>query len=134
MKRQMSNILSVILAGIWVNASEFLRNQILFNGYWVGHYKSLGMTFPSEPVNGMLWGVWGFLFALAVFLLSRRFDLVQTTLLSWLMGFVLMWLVIYNLSVLPVALLLYAVPLSMLEAFVAAFICLKTAPSSGAGQ
>jgi hypothetical protein len=46
----------------------------------------------------------------------------QTTLLSWFVGFVMMWVVIGNLGVLPYGLLLYTIPLSFLEAFVAVVI------------
>lgn len=122
------NALAIVLAGIWVNASEFFRNEVLVESYWLDHYRSLGLTFPSEPLNGMVWMVWGFLFALAIFIVSRKFDLMQTTLLCWLMIFVLMWIVAWNLSVLPLGLLVYAIPLSLLEAFVGAYLCKKLAP------
>jgi hypothetical protein len=131
MNGRMKGILAVVLAGVWVNASEFFRNMVLLNSYWVSHYKSLGMIFPAEPVNGMIWGVWGFLYAWSIYLTSRRFSLVETALLSWLVGFVLMWLVIFNLNVLPRGLLLFAVPLSLLEAFVGALICKKAGPEQG---
>lgn len=122
-------ILTVTLTGLWVNASEFFRNDILLKPIWDGHYRSLGMVFPSQPVNGMLWVAWGFLFASAIYWISRRFGLVQTALLSWFAAFVLMWVVAWNLSVLPVAVLPYAVPLSLLEAFIGAAICRKLAPA-----
>jgi len=51
--------------------------------------------------------------------------LVQTTFLSWFAGFVLMWLVAGNLGVLPFGILLYAIPLSLIEAFVATYILFK---------
>ncbi len=38
------------------------------------------------------------------------------------MAFVMMWLVIGNLSVLPYGLLVYAIPLSILESFIATLI------------
>ena len=86
------------------------------------------MIFPSAPVNGLMWLVWGFLFAIAIYLLSRKFSLLQTTLLGWLMAFVLMWIVTWNLNVLPVYILVSAVPLSLLEAFVGSYICKKVSP------
>ncbi|MDH2915545.1 MAG: hypothetical protein PXX77_01580 [Gallionella sp.] len=119
------NILAVALTGIWVNASEFFRNEVLLKSFWTGHYQSLGMTFPSAPHNGMMWVLWGFLFATAIFVISRRFDLLQTTLIGWLVGFVLMWIVAWNLNVLPGGILTYAIPLSLLEVFVGAYICAK---------
>ncbi len=122
------NTLAIVFAGLWVNASEFFRNEVLVKSEWLGHYQSLGLTFPSAPLNGMVWMVWGFLFALAIFIVSRKFDLLQTTLLCWLMAFVLMWIVAWNLSVLPLGLLIYAIPLSVLEVFVGAYLCKKFAP------
>lgn len=123
------NIIAIILTSVWVNASEFIRNEILLKTYWVDHYQSLGMSFPSEPTNGMIWIAWGFLFALAIFLISRKFNLIQTALIAWLMAFVLMWVVTFNLNVLPGAILIYAVPLSMLETFIGSYLCIKTSPN-----
>jgi hypothetical protein len=118
-------ILPIFLATVWIGVSEFVRNQFLLKSYWTRHYAALGLVFPGKPVNGALWGVWSLLFAVAVFVLAKKFTLVQTTLLAWLVGFVLMWVVIGNLGVLPLRLLPFAVPLSLLEAFVTAFIVKK---------
>jgi hypothetical protein len=115
-------VLSILLATIWISLSEFLRNEILFKSYWVNHYQSMGLVFPSEPVNGALWGVWSLLFAIAIFIISRKFTLGQTTFLSWFVAFVLMWVVLGNMNVLPFDLLRYAIPLSLLEAFIGAWI------------
>ncbi len=86
------------------------------------------MTFPSDPQNGMIWVAWGFLFAIAIYSISRKFNLIQTTLISWFMAFVLMWVVTWNLNALPSAILIYAVPLSLLETFIASYICKKMSP------
>jgi len=129
MNLQSRNIIAVILTGIWVNASEFFRNEILLKTYWIDHYQSLGMTFPSSPKNGIIWVAWGFLFAIAIYLISRKFNLIQTTLVSWFMAFVLMWVTLCNLNVLPMTILIYAVPLSLLEAFIGSYICRKMSPN-----
>ncbi len=130
MSKKLRNVIAVLLTGIWVNASEFFRNEVLVKHHWASHYQSLGLSFPSEPINGAMWIVWGFLYSTAIFWISRKFTLAQTTLLSWFVGFVLMWVTLWNLSVLPGGLLLYAVPLSLLEAFLGSFICIKMAPVS----
>ena len=122
MKTIKKTILPVLLATLWISISEFVRNEFLVKSYWTGHYNSLGLVFPSEPVNGAMWGVWSLLFAIGVFILSKKFTLLQTTLLSWFIGFVLMWVVIGNLGVLPYGMLYYAIPLSLLEAFLASYI------------
>lgn len=130
MKRNSMNaksrpVLATLVTGLWINASEFFRNEILLKSYWVDHYRALDLTFPSEPVNGLVWMLWGFAFALGIYIVSRKFSWMQTTLLSWLLGFVLMWLVIGNMAVLPAGVLRYAVPLSLLECGLAAFMCQK---------
>jgi hypothetical protein len=125
MKILKSTILPILLATIWISISEFARNEFLVKSFWTEHYKKLGLIFPSEPVNGAIWGVWSLLFAIAIFIISKKFTLWHTTLLSWFIGFVLMWVVIGNLGVLPYGLLIYTIPLSFLEAFVAVVIIKK---------
>lgn len=115
-------ILPVLLAAIWISFSEFLRNQFLLNVLWTEHYKAMGLVFPAAPVNGAVWGLWSLLFAVVILILSRKFSLMETTFISWLTGFVLMWIVTGNLGVLPYGILVYAIPLSLLESFVAAWI------------
>lgn len=120
---------ATLFAFVWISISEFVRNQYLFKDKWVSHYQSLGLVFPGKPVNGAMWGVWSLLFALLIFQLSRKFSFLKTFFLSWLMGFVMMWLVIGNLGVLPMSLLWYAVPLSLLECLVALFIINQFCPA-----
>jgi hypothetical protein len=115
-------ILSVFLAGLWISLSEFVRNEFLLKPYWVDHYEGMGQVFPAEPVNGAIWGLWSFLFAWFIYLIQRRSGFAETILISWLAGFVFMWLVIGNLGVLPFGILPFAIPLSLLEVVVAAYI------------
>ncbi len=122
-------ILPVFLATLWISISEFLRNELLFKSYWIEHYQMLGLVFPSDPVNGAMWGAWSLFFAIAIYIISRRFNLLETTFLCWFVGFILMWIVIGNLAVLPFGLLYFAVPLSLLEAFLAAWIIIKLSKS-----
>lgn len=118
-------VLPIFLATIWISISEFARNEFLVKSYWTGHYEQLGLVFPSEPVNGAIWGLWSLLFAIAIFIISKKFSLVQSGLLAWFVGFVLMWVVIGNMGFLPEGILLFAFPLSLLEAFVAVLIIKK---------
>lgn len=118
-------VLPILLATVWISISEFVRNEFILKTYWTGHYEKLGLVFPAEPVNGAIWGLWSLFFAISVFIISKKFTLLQTTLFSWFIGFVLMWVVIGNLGVLPAGLLVFAVPLSLLEAFLASFIIKK---------
>ena len=116
---------AILIATIWISISEFVRNSILLHNFWTEHYKTLGLTFPEQPINGAVWGIWSLCFAIAIYIFGKKYSLVQTTFLSWFVGFVFMWLVIGNLGVLPFGILLYAIPLSILEAFVATYIIFK---------
>jgi len=116
---------AILIATIWISISEFIRNEFIVKSYWTKHFQSLGLTFPSESINGAVWGIWSLLFAITIYFIAKKFNLIQTTVLSWFAGFVLMWVVIGNLGVLPYGLLVYAIPLSVLEAFIAALIIKK---------
>ena len=118
-------ILPILLATTWISISEFARNEFLLKSYWTNHYEKLGLVFPSEPINGAIWGLWSLCFAIAVFIIAKKFSLLQTTLLSWFVGFVLMWISSGNMGVLPFGILPFAIPLSLLEAFLASLIIKK---------
>lgn len=76
----------------------------------------MGLNFPSEPVNGAIWGVWSFCYAVSIYIFAKSFTLIQTSIYLWFVGFVLMWLVIGNMNVLPLGILPLALLLSILEA------------------
>jgi hypothetical protein len=118
-------ILPILITGIWINISETIRWELLIKSYWLELYQNLGLSFPNETANIFVWMIWGFLYAITIYLLSTKFNLLQTTLFSWFVAFVLMWLVVWNVGVLPTDMLRYNIPLSLLEAFVAALICKK---------
>jgi hypothetical protein len=115
-------ILKIIFAGFWITLSEFLRNEVLFKSYWVNHFSSIGLQFTTSPVNGIIWIIWSYILAYIIFKLLQKFTFIETFILAWLAAFAMMWMVIYNLQVLPMALLLIAVPLSALEIVVAELI------------
>ncbi|HMY33346.1 MAG TPA: hypothetical protein PKL30_04600 [Leptospiraceae bacterium] len=123
----MKTILPIFLATFWISISEFVRNEFILKNFWVKHYQSLGLVFSTEPLNGAIWGIWSLCFAITIFILTRKFTFWETILFSWLIGFVLMWLVIGNLGVLPFGILPYAIPLSLLEVFLATLILKKLA-------
>lgn len=126
--------IATLAAGAWINLSEFLRNEFLLKRYWIDHYESIGMAFPSTPINGAIWGLWGFLLAGCIVAVRRRTTFTGTLLLCWTMGFVLMWLVIGNLDVLPFGLLPVAIPWSLVEVGLAVLIAQRIIGAKGAEQ
>jgi len=126
----MRPIVSLLASTAWIAIHEFVRNQLVLLHEWTSHYTSLGIVFPAEPVNGAVWGIWSLAFAVVIFILAKRFSLFETAALAWSIGFVLMWLVIGNLGVLPFGILAVAIPWSMVEAFGASWLIRKLAPAS----
>lgn len=118
-------VLPILFATIWISISEFVRNTYLVHHYWTEHYQSLNLTFPEKPMNGAIWGIWSLCFAITIYIIAQKFSLIQTTLLSWFVGFVIMWLVIGNMGILPLGILTFAIPLSILEALLASLIIKK---------
>jgi hypothetical protein len=128
-----SALRAIAVAGVWIGLVEFVRNELLLAGTWDAHDASLGLAFPRDPVNVAVWVAWSFVFAGALFALSRRFSPLETLALGWTVGFAMMWLVAWNLAVLPVAILPVAVPASLVETGVAAWLCVRLAPRAARG-
>ena len=68
-------ILPALLATVWISISEFVRNELLLKSFWVEHYKKLGLVFPSAPINGIVFGLWSFLFGFLFLLLLKGLHL-----------------------------------------------------------
>jgi len=118
-------VFPLLLATLWVSLSEFTRNELLLKQEWTAHYQRMGLLFPSEPVNGLWWGIWSFCYSVFIFLIAQRFSWPKAAFLSWFAAFPMMWIVLGNLGVLPYGILPTAIPLSMLEAAVATLIVKK---------
>ncbi len=114
--------LPILIAAIWISISEFIRNEFLLKSYWINHFQTLGLTFPSEPINGAMWGLWSLCFAIAIYIISKKYSFLESVFLSWFIGFVLMWIVAWNLGVFPIGILVFAVPLSIFEVYIANLI------------
>jgi hypothetical protein len=118
-------IVPILVTGIWINISETVRWMFLVESYWLEKYQILNLTFPNETINMIAWMLWGFFHATVIFILSRRYNLFHTAVLSWFVAFVMMWLVVWNVGVLPTGMLWFNIPLSLLEAFIGAYICIR---------
>jgi hypothetical protein len=119
------SILAIFCSTVWIGVSEFFRNKLMFNSYWVEHYSAMGLVFPDQWTNGLVWGIWSLFFAFFIYIIFKKFSWPHTIFVSWFGGFVLMWLVVWNLGVLPLKILIVATPLSILEVTVACLIYKK---------
>ncbi len=118
-------ITSILLAGVWVSVSEFIRNEIFLKNHWVDHYASMGLVFNTTSINGIWWVIWSFLMAYGMYVLLKYLPFKKTIWITWLFSFVMMWITLYNLQILPLSILVIAIPLSIIEVLFAGFI-LKT--------
>ncbi|MDX5586238.1 MAG: hypothetical protein QNK20_15220 [Aureibaculum sp.] len=116
-------VIPIIITGIWINISETIRWIFLIEPYWAEQYQKLNITFPNEKINLIVWMIWGFLFGITIFVLSKKYNLFQTTIFSWFVAFAMMWLIVWNIGVLPIRMLWLNIPLSLLETFIGAYIC-----------
>ena len=123
--RHKKPIARILLSGLWIAFSEFARNELLFKYVWVRHYDSLHLTFETTPLNGILWLLWSIIFSYGIYELLSVFSVKKTIALAWIFGFVLMWITIFNLQVLPLRLLLWAIPLSGIEVYVSVLLLKK---------
>lgn len=126
----MKKILIFFITGAWISLSEFVRNELLFKSYWIEHYQKIGVDFPSAMINNIFWGIWSSLLSGVTMFLSKKLKIIESLLTLWTMAFLMMWVVIGNLGVLPAKLLIFAFPLSVLEVLVAVIICKKFPYSS----
>jgi len=118
-------LLAVLASGIWINVSEFVRNELVIKKLWVDGFHEMGLIFPSAPINGAVWGLWAFIFATILMKLCTRFNTLHSALIAWITGFILFWLATMNLGVLPSGILYWAIPWSFVEVYIAAMICTK---------
>ena len=116
------SILAIFLAFIWISISEFVRNSFLVHSEWINHFQNLGLIFPEQPINGAIWGIWSFVFSIFLYIIYKRYNFFETISIGWVAGFLMIWLVLGNLNVLPFNILIYAVPLSIIEVIIAVYI------------
>jgi hypothetical protein len=130
MRHLKRTFIPIVATGLWVNLSETLRWVFLVRSYWVEHYETMNLVYPDTAINGLVWMVWGFLIAVTIFILSTKFDLLKTVFLTWFVVFVMGWLVLWNMDTLPTGILVFVVPLSLLEIYIGALICIKLSAAS----
>jgi len=115
----------VLLVAIWINLSGSVRWMLFARPKFQALYKGMGLAYPNTPLINILWVVWAVLAAVLVVFLSKKFGILPTIVLSWLVIFAMTWIVQWNSAVFPLALLWIVVPWSLAEVFIAALIANK---------
>jgi hypothetical protein len=128
MTRMAKSAWHILLLAFWINVSETVRWVLFSKPKFDAVFLDHGQVMPDQPINNILWMVWGVIIACVVYFLSAKFTAVQTTLITWCAVCVTVWIVMWNLAVLPPGLLIVAVPLSLFEIYIAALIAQKLLP------
>jgi hypothetical protein len=118
-------ILPIILIGLWINISITIGWILILEGYWIEKFQSINLVFPTGLINNITWMIWGFMLATIIFIFSKKFTLWQTTFLAWFVAFIMMWVIVWNVGVLPTGMLLFNIPNSLFVTFIGALICKK---------
>jgi hypothetical protein len=118
-------ILPILITGIWLNISITIGWILILESYWIKKYQSLNLVFPIGITNNIVWMIWGFMLATIVFTLSKKFTVLQTTFLGWFMAFAMMWVIVWNIGVLPTGMLLFNIPNTLFVTYIGAWICKK---------
>jgi len=120
-------ILPIILIGLWINISITIGWMLILEGYWIEKYQSLNLVFPTGLINNITWMIWGFMLATIIFIISKKFSLWQTTFLAWFVAFIMMWVIVWNVGILPTGMLLFNIPNTLFITFIGALICKRVA-------
>jgi hypothetical protein len=115
----------ILLVAIWINISGTVRWMLFAKPKLDVLYKGMGREFPNSLATNLLWTLWGVLAALLIVFLTKKFAMLQTVVLSWLSVFAMHYILLWNYAVMPLDLLLIAVPWTLVEFFVAALIANK---------
>ena len=116
-------ILPILLTGIWVNVSITIGWMLILESYWIEKYQSMNLVFPTELTNNIVWMIWGFMLATIIFILSKKFSPLQTTFISWFVAFAMMWVIVWNIGVLPTGMLLVNIPNTLFVTYISTLIC-----------
>jgi hypothetical protein len=86
------------------------------------YFKEANLVLPNEPINNILWMVWGIIIAVMIFIISNKFKVLQTTFIVWIAVYVMHWIALWNMAVLPINILWLAVPLTFINVLIGVLI------------
>ncbi len=122
MKNYKKAIWQILLVSLWINIFESLRWVIFAKPDIEMYFKVANHVLPNQPINNILWMVWGVIIAIMIFIISKRFKLLQTTFIVWITVYVMHWIALWNMAVLPVNILWLAFPLTLINVFIGVLI------------
>ena len=122
MKAYNKAIWQVIILSIWINIAETIRWIVFAKPYFVSHYQKMNMEPPSGPLYLIIWFVWGVLLALLIYIISRKFSFIETTIIVWLSVYSGIWIMLFNQSLVTFPILLTIATFCLIEIFIGTLI------------
>jgi hypothetical protein len=116
-------IWQILLVSLWINIFETLRWILFAKPDLDMHFKAANLVLPNEFINIILWLIWGIIIAVMIFIISKKYKVLQTTFIVWITVYVMHWIALWNFAVLPINILWLAVPLTFINVLVGALIC-----------
>ena len=68
-------IWQILLVSLWINIFETLRWMLFARPDIDMHFKAANLVLPNEPINNILWLIWGIIIAVMIFI---SFEKIQS--------------------------------------------------------
>lgn len=122
MKNYKKTIWQIIIVSLWINIFETLRWMLFAKPDVDMYFKAANLVLPNQPINNILWLIWGIIIAVMIFIISKKFSVLQTTFIVWITVYVMHWIALWNMTVLPINILWLAVPLTFINVLIGVLI------------
>ncbi|SOB91110.1 hypothetical protein SAMN05877809_101295 [Rhodobacter sp. JA431] len=117
-----SSLTPIVAGWVWISACEFGINSYWLQSEWEDYFGALGVDYPGEPMQLLVWAGWALLYALCLRMLLVRFGGLFAGLISWFMVFGLMFVALGNINLMTQDFLTLIVPATLAEAVSAALV------------
>ena len=122
MKNYIKTIWLVIIIIIWINIAETLRWILFAKPYFIKHFQNRNIEPPGGPFYLIIWFVWGILISVIIFNISKKFSLLNSTLIIWFTVFSGIWIMLFNLKVITISILLILMSFCFIEILIGVLI------------
>jgi hypothetical protein len=122
MKNHIKMIWLVIIISIWINAAETIRWILFAKPYFIKHFQDRNIEPPGGPLYLIIWFLWGILISVIIFNISKKFSLLNSTLIIWFAVFSGIWIMLLNLKVITIPILLILMSICFIEILIGVLI------------
>lgn len=127
-------LLLVLITSIWIHISEILRFFIIVLPEMRRSLAPLPQAIPIDGIRLFIWGIWDTVLTIAIvyitWICTKHFGkttkaALLSSVVSWTTFFLLFWIAMVNMNLSKLSLLIYTLPLTLIETTIGAWICIK---------